>query len=555
MLPFRNRSRRGAGRPPYFARRWSALGALALGTSVVSVAPASPATGASGPSNETPVEYIATIQETLKVSDVLKQAAQYSSGVETQVPYTDTFQTNYSYTAVLTNTFTPEVDGGYDQAVRYSSTSSGSTVIHQGSDDYNLDCTFSSAPARDLSLSSFGQLPPDTQEPYSYQDYDFAPEAPPYGIVRGKGCEPSVSDDLLEIDSSGNLVTPVQSVLGTLAVYHVPPATTCHTITSNCGTSVPDTQLKKGTVTNRWSFSTPGSYSDPAHGTSESGNYRDVGSTSVQRIGTCSIDGSSDGPSTGSFYAAGAVHASRSSCQSYVALGDSFSSGQTGGTAPCFRSSSAYPIVYDPQAIFEACSGATTADITAHQLGPLNRHTGVVSLTAGGDDGQLFQVVVSCVVNGRTPGACRKRLDKSLGSPTTSMSKIQSNVVNLLNKIRTRAPKAKVYILGYPDPVPKLVPRLCVLPLRLWITGGLFGLRQEDAELFYDVIGKLDAAVRAAANKTGAHYVPPFTGHNICSQDPWFYPLSYSELTLHPTPAGQKAMAAALRKAAGPPPS
>jgi hypothetical protein len=178
-----------------------------------------------------------------------------------------------------------------------------------------------------------------------------------------------------------------------------------------------------------------------------------------------------------------------------------------------------------------------------------------VSVTAGGDDLNLFGVAIRCVLYGRDPSNCRRALGLSLGSKATSLTQVQRNLVGLFGAIRAKARNAKVYVLGYPNPLPQLVPKSCVAPLRLWEAGGLLGLRQTDAELFWAVIGMLNRRVQAAARSADVRYFKPFTGHNICSQDPWFFPLASNALTLHPNEDGQAEMAMLLRQAAGRPPS
>ncbi len=287
----------------------------------------------------------------------------------------------------------------------------------------------------------------------------------------------------------------------------------------------------------------------------------DVADTVTVTVGTtsCSVK-----PSVEARIAA-AASSSGSSCGTYVALGDSFSSGQTGGKPPCLRSSSSYPEDYDRQAIFVACSGAPASGIEngwtppgephqPSQLKALGKRTKVVSLTAGGDDADLFHALYACVIKGILPTGCRDDLNALLHSKAHSLATVQSHLVSLFKAIRKKAPKAKVYALGYPIPVPDLVPRLCIAPLRLWAAGGLLGLRQRDAELFPPVLRELNRRVKAAAQKTHVHYIPPFSGHTICSQSPWFYPLARNPTTLHPNPAGQADMARLLRRAAGPPP-
>jgi lysophospholipase L1-like esterase len=254
-----------------------------------------------------------------------------------------------------------------------------------------------------------------------------------------------------------------------------------------------------------------------------------------------------------SLTAATIARASRSSCGTYVALGDSFSSGQIGGRAPCYRSSSAYPSLYARRShrnlIFVACSGATSVQIAQGQLGQVNRRTTLVSLTAGGDDADLFGDLKTCVFEGWDPKRCKAKIDLSSRSSGTRLSDVARHLRSLFAAIHHRAPHARVFILGYPSPVPNLIPRACILPLRAWEAGGLIGLRQEDAELFAPVLASLNDTIRTTASHSGVHYVAPFRGHTICSQAPWFFPLQRGAATLHPNAAGQSEMADLLSAA------
>jgi len=77
----------------------------------------------------------------------------------------------------------------------------------------------------------------------------------------------------------------------------------------------------------------------------------------------------------------------------YVALGDSYSSGNGAGSyisdgTDCHRSNNAYAPLYAGQHspssfTFAACSGATTTDVIASQLGALNASTGAPPLMSG----------------------------------------------------------------------------------------------------------------------------------------------------------------------------
>lgn len=90
---------------------------------------------------------------------------------------------------------------------------------------------------------------------------------------------------------------------------------------------------------------------------------------------------------------------------SYVALGDSYSSG-TGtrtyladGTS-CQRSVYAYPSLIAASTgyalTFRACSGATTSDVAATQLSALSSTTAYVTISVGGNDAGFADVLTTC---------------------------------------------------------------------------------------------------------------------------------------------------------------
>ena len=92
---------------------------------------------------------------------------------------------------------------------------------------------------------------------------------------------------------------------------------------------------------------------------------------------------------------------------SYVALGDSYSSG-TGtrsyiadGTS-CQRSTYAYPSLIAAARgyalNFRACSGARIADVTNTQLGALSAGTAYVTISVGGNDAGFADVITECAL-------------------------------------------------------------------------------------------------------------------------------------------------------------
>jgi lysophospholipase L1-like esterase len=135
----------------------------------------------------------------------------------------------------------------------------------------------------------------------------------------------------------------------------------------------------------------------------------------------------------------------------YVALGDSYSSGTGVGDYfddLCLRSSRAYPALLasalGSELSFAACSGATTADLLATQIGVLEADTDLVTVTVGGNDIGWAEAVRACI----TPlSDCTDDIEEA-------EARIASELPGLLDgaygAIAGRAPNADVYVLGYP---------------------------------------------------------------------------------------------------------
>ena len=271
----------------------------------------------------------------------------------------------------------------------------------------------------------------------------------------------------------------------------------------------------------------------------------------------------------------------------YAALGDSFSSGAINNLlpGPCVRSVGAYPRVYDEKGVvFLACSGASSTEIRDTQVLDIPPNAQIVSLTAGGDDLDvatlpvkgLFGVLIDCMLkeglkgvnralgNGETP--CRDL--PGIISLMAQLPTIQAHVTDLIHAIHEQAPDARIFVLGYPNPVPSSpfpagtcpgIEKAFTVPL-----GGVGvtfpGISAANVSYLASVVDDINAAVRNAVTASGsATYVDPFTGHDVCARQSWFIPLNGGTppdtgAPLHPNNTGQAAMAKALLDAAGPPP-
>jgi lysophospholipase L1-like esterase len=273
-------------------------------------------------------------------------------------------------------------------------------------------------------------------------------------------------------------------------------------------------------------------------------------------------------PATTAGPAAAAAGTARSG--TYVALGDSFTAaplaGGQGKPAGCLRSVKDYPsLVATDQGsslINASCYGATTADLshaqhTAGQTNPaqlsaLSAADRVVTVQTGGDDIGFGRIASTCGALSLTNpdgNPCQQHYTKG-GSDQLARAVTQAapQVAAVLAAIRTRAPHARVLVVGYPD----------ILPVRgngCWpevtiARGDLPYLRGVETTL-----NTMLAAAAARAHDTFVDTYTPSIGHDACqhSGTKWVEGLipTSAAVPMHPNALGEQAMAreidAALR--------
>lgn len=198
----------------------------------------------------------------------------------------------------------------------------------------------------------------------------------------------------------------------------------------------------------------------------------------------------------------------------YVALGDSYSSG-TGTnyydlSSSCQRSSRSYPALWAAQQgtasfTFAACAGATTSSLRSSQLGALNAGTDLVTLTIGGNDAGFADTVLACRLG--SDADCFSRLDSA---ETFIRTTLPGRLDATYQDIRTRAPNARLVVLGYPH---------------LYQTGFcLFSIsdaRRSRINQVADVLATVTGERAAAASATFLDARPAYRGHEICTFSPW----------------------------------
>ncbi|WP_433782077.1 SGNH/GDSL hydrolase family protein [Actinomycetospora sp. CA-101289] len=278
----------------------------------------------------------------------------------------------------------------------------------------------------------------------------------------------------------------------------------------------------------------------------------------------------------------------------FVALGDSFSSGEGAPTAGegyepqtdtsfnlCHRSSSAFGarVARDLGAPFTsvACSGATTDDYWSPQderegqpaqRDLLNVNTQTVTLSMGGNDIGFADVAANCAIQKqlRLPitwddgpdvqwaancmeeiGGASGRIHGLLDDTNPHMT-----VTAMLRDIKARAPGARVLVMGYPRMFPETLSDQCAT--------GFPGVsfQRKEMRAMNDLVRDLNNTLRLGVQQanTGAQFVDvttAFTGHDGCAEpdaNRWINRVhdlrqaSTRHESFHPTVAGQEAFAA-----------
>jgi lysophospholipase L1-like esterase len=230
--------------------------------------------------------------------------------------------------------------------------------------------------------------------------------------------------------------------------------------------------------------------------------------------------------------------AGAASSVSYVALGDSYSSGLGAGdyissSGSCDRSTRAYPEQWaDAESpvsfVSAACAGATTADVLSSQVSALSASTTLVSITIGGNDAGFSSVMETCVLG--STSSCLNAVSAARAFVT---GQLPARLDATLQGIRIHAPRAKIVLLGYPDLYDLSKSSTCI------------GLSTKDRIALNRGADALDNALSAAAAKNGDTFAdvrPPFAGHEICDSGSWLHSVDILALSssYHPNASGQE---------------
>jgi lysophospholipase L1-like esterase len=225
---------------------------------------------------------------------------------------------------------------------------------------------------------------------------------------------------------------------------------------------------------------------------------------------------------------------------SYVAMGDSYSSGvgthsYYADSGSCKRSPHAYPVKVARRIrhglSFVACSGARTSDVLKDQLGQLDAATRRVTISIGGNDAGFSRVITACALP--WPWGCWDDIDNARNFIRNTLP---GRLNSVYRAIESRSPRAVVAVVGYP----RIFNGREACHTGAWISSG------EQVEL-NEIADLLARVTRGRARAYGFAYVDPigsFVEHTACDSPAWVNGLSYPiGESYHPNRAGQDAYA------------
>lgn len=256
--------------------------------------------------------------------------------------------------------------------------------------------------------------------------------------------------------------------------------------------------------------------------------------------------------------------------RNYIALGDSFSSGegnppfQSGTENNCRRSSFAYPQLLSISLNlnlknFAACSGATTADIDDEgpedQITALSPSTDIVTLTIGGNDVKFKDFATACTVS-----LCDFSTPAYQNIHNKISNELPGKLAETYEAINTATSNdARIYVVGYPHLAPAQMPTGA--SSACWpLNGGVNNPdpTQNNGAAVYAIQTQLNNAIQQAVTDLGSskfQYInpnessSPFLGHDWCSQDRYFVQIALNQTSYsyHLNTSGHSAYATIMR--------
>lgn len=260
----------------------------------------------------------------------------------------------------------------------------------------------------------------------------------------------------------------------------------------------------------------------------------------------------------------------------YVALGDSYSSGdgagdydpETAEPGECWRSENAYPQLiaqefdFEGSLAFYACSSHRGKQMLEQigtpqsQIERVTEHTSLVTVGIGGNDLGFIPVLRTCIV--RMPLLERTACTAQEDEVNERMDAFEETLTEVLSQIRDRAPDARVLVLGYPRLFPEEPPGM-YYTLSAGDQRWLNTVAERFNERIRDTVYRADGDIYGSRQVGSVEYVNVFSalsGHEVSAEDAWLNGIVLGELgegmrvdraSFHPTAAGQRSVAERVR--------
>ena len=244
----------------------------------------------------------------------------------------------------------------------------------------------------------------------------------------------------------------------------------------------------------------------------------------------------------------------------YVALGDSYTAAPgvptTDPADPCFRSDHNYPSLIaeqlpDTRLTDVSCSGATTAAMADEQnpgirpqLDALSDGTDLVTISIGGNNEGVyltwFQQCQALAVSDPQGSPCADANRTADGDALLDkVAPLEDAVTEVIEAVQDRAPRARVIVVTYPQPMPDRGTCPDLIP---YAAG--------DYAYINSIMSAQNDAIVAAAEATGVEWIDvekASRGHDVCSEEPWINGSLTDDWSrgtaLHPFPEEQAAIA------------
>lgn len=133
---------------------------------------------------------------------------------------------------------------------------------------------------------------------------------------------------------------------------------------------------------------------------------------------------------------------------------------------------------------------------------------------------------------------CNNFFSNKIISIQKKIDSLSYNLRNIFETLKKAAPDAQIYVLGYPYLFGSKYDNSCNISIFI---------EPEEQKFLNNMTEQLNHVIKEAALDAGIIFLSvaeAFSGHGICSEDPWINSLESSLLeSFHPNMKGQKAYA------------